>query len=117
MTSSNIHPVDLYAGQRLRQGRGMRKLSQAALGSRLLEPITFQQVQKYERGINRIAVSRLFEFAEILQLPVSFFLPEANPVTLPILSAKEASLLRDYNQLPPTTQIAITALLNAMRRD
>lgn len=57
--------------------RRMLNLSQEKLAERL--GITFQQVQKYERGTNRVGAGRLYQLARILQVPVSYFFPEASP--------------------------------------
>ncbi|MGR4863267.1 helix-turn-helix domain-containing protein [Caulobacter sp. LARHSG274] len=65
------HPVDLYVGARLRIRRKVLGLSQTQLADAL--GITFQQVQKYERGANRISASKLYEAARLLQSPVSYF--------------------------------------------
>jgi transcriptional regulator with XRE-family HTH domain len=71
------HPVDVHVGARLRQRRILLGRSQTALGN--AAGITFQQVQKYEGGGNRISSSRLFEFAKILDVPVSHFFEEMAP--------------------------------------
>jgi len=63
--------VDLHVGGRVRMRRKMLSLSQSALASAL--GLTFQQVQKYERGSNRISASKLYQIAQTLQVPVSFF--------------------------------------------
>jgi len=65
------HPVDVHVGQRLRLRRTMMSMSQEKLGSLL--GLTFQQIQKYERGTNRIGASRLWEIARLLETPMSFF--------------------------------------------
>jgi transcriptional regulator with XRE-family HTH domain len=65
------HAVDRYVGARVRERRKALKLSQIHLASRL--GLTFQQVQKYERGSNRISASKLFEIGVVLQTPVSWF--------------------------------------------
>ncbi len=65
------HPVDLHVGGRLKQIRGLRGLSQTNLADSV--GLTFQQIQKYENGANRISASRLWEFAERLNVPISFF--------------------------------------------
>jgi transcriptional regulator with XRE-family HTH domain len=54
------HPVDIYVGKRLRMRRTILGMSQEALGNST--GVTFQQIQKYERGVNRVGASRLFEF-------------------------------------------------------
>lgn len=67
-------PVDVHVGQRLKQRRTLMGMSQEKLGEAV--GLTFQQIQKYERGANRIGSSRLFEFSQILDVPVSFFFDE-----------------------------------------
>ncbi|NQW47280.1 MAG: helix-turn-helix transcriptional regulator [Planctomycetes bacterium] len=68
------HPVDVYVGSRFRQRRSLLGMSQTAVGD--AAGLTFQQIQKYERGSNRISASRLFEFAKVLDVPVSYFFDE-----------------------------------------
>lgn len=66
------HPVDIHVGQRLKQLRKVRGLSQTDLGNKL--ELSFQQIQKYETGSNRISASRLFELGQALNVePVYFF--------------------------------------------
>lgn len=71
MTKKIPNPVDRYVGSRVRMRRMMISMSQEKLGERL--GITFQQVQKYEKGTNRIGASRLQQISSILGVPVSFF--------------------------------------------
>jgi transcriptional regulator with XRE-family HTH domain len=68
---SEKSPIDQHVGSRIRMRRRMLSLSQTELGSQL--GITFQQVQKYEKGANRVAASRLQHMADILKVPVPFF--------------------------------------------
>ena len=65
------NPIDKHVGSRVRMRRMMLGMSQEKLGDAL--SLTFQQVQKYEKGTNRIGASRLQQIANILQVPVSFF--------------------------------------------
>lgn len=65
------NPIDAHVGARVRMRRLLLGLSQDKLGEEL--GVTFQQVQKYERGANRIGASRLFEIARVLTVPVGFF--------------------------------------------
>ena len=71
MNSKASQPVDQHVGARIRALRIMRGLSQEKLADR--SGITFQQVQKYEKGTNRVSPSRLVEFAETLQVDPSYF--------------------------------------------
>lgn len=65
------NPVDIHVGTRVRLRRQVLKMSQEKLGNQL--GVTFQQVQKYERGSNRIGASRLWKISDVLDVPVSFF--------------------------------------------
>lgn len=69
--AANPDPVDIHVGSRVRLRRTLLGMSQEKLGDAL--GLTFQQVQKYERGANRIGSSRLFKLSQILDVPVSFF--------------------------------------------
>lgn len=68
---STPHPVDIHVGRRLRLKRTILGMSQESVGKQI--GVTFQQIQKYERGINRMGASRLFDFAKALGVPVSYF--------------------------------------------
>ena len=70
MSTKAPNPVDKYVGSRVRMRRIMLGMSQEKLGDAL--GLTFQQVQKYEKGTNRVGASRLQQISEILQVPVSF---------------------------------------------
>ncbi len=70
-TSKHPDPVDVHVGSRVRLRRTLLGMSQEKLGGAL--QLTFQQVQKYERGANRIGSSRLYQLSRILDVPVSFF--------------------------------------------
>lgn len=69
-----IDPIDLHVGRRLKLRRALMGLSQERLG--VLLGVTFQQIQKYERGANRIGAGRLWQLAQILGVPVSWFFDE-----------------------------------------
>lgn len=69
------NPIDVHVGARVRFRRMLLGMSQEKLGERL--GLTFQQVQKYEKGINRIGASRLFELANVLGVNVQFFYDDA----------------------------------------
>jgi transcriptional regulator with XRE-family HTH domain len=69
------NPIDIHVGSRVRLRRMMLSMSQEKLGESL--GITFQQIQKYEKGTNRIGASRLQAIARVLQVPVSFFFEDA----------------------------------------
>ncbi|MFO1184828.1 MAG: helix-turn-helix transcriptional regulator [Bauldia sp.] len=75
MASKKPNPVDIHVGSRVRLRRMMIGMSQEKLGDSL--GITFQQIQKYEKGTNRVGASRLQHIAAILGVPVSFFFEDA----------------------------------------
>src|SRR5918997_6213624 len=101
------NPVDARVGARLRLRRNMLGLSQEKLGE--LIGLTFQQVQKYERGANRIGASRLYELSRVLDVLVSFFFDDTDPVRAPAMGGFaepsvetfESDLLRK----PETTEL------------
>src|ERR1700685_3645842 len=74
-------PIDVHVGSRVRLRRTLLGMSQEKLGNAV--GLTFQQIQKYERGANRIGASRLFDMSRVLDVPVQFFfddMPVENPV-------------------------------------
>jgi transcriptional regulator with XRE-family HTH domain len=76
------NPIDVHVGSRIRLRRNMLGLSQEKLGESL--GITFQQIQKYEKGTNRVGASRLQAISSILTVPVAFFFedaPGSNPTS------------------------------------
>ncbi len=70
-TKGTPDSVDVHVGQRLRVRRSLLGLSQEKLAEAI--GLTFQQIQKYERGINRISAGRLYQFSKILSVPISYF--------------------------------------------
>ena len=76
MIKKKPEPVDVHVGSRVRLRRTLLGMSQEKLGKAL--GLTFQQIQKYERGANRIGSSRLYQLSQILDVPVSFFFDDMN---------------------------------------
>ena len=68
------NPIDVHVGMRVHIRRTMRGMSQSKLGEAL--NVTFQQVQKYEKGKNRISASRLYQISQTLDVPISYFFDE-----------------------------------------
>ncbi|MBL4750392.1 MAG: helix-turn-helix transcriptional regulator [Amylibacter sp.] len=96
------HPVDEYVGKRVRQRRWMVGFSQQQLGEAV--GIKFQQIQKYETGMNRISASRLWDIADALGVSVTFFFDGYDGVSLTEGSAKantngQGDLLADKEAL------------------
>ncbi len=107
------HPVDVHVGKRIRHRRWLVGMTQQQLAESV--GIKFQQIQKYETGMNRVSASRLWDIASALSVPVSFFfegLGDTAPaeetdaptdVPLDILKDKEAlDLIRSYYAIPET---------------
>ncbi len=101
------HPVDVHVGKRIRHRRWMVGMTQQQLAERV--GIKFQQIQKYETGMNRVSASRLWDIADALSVPVSFFFEglrdgaAPGDTTLPgdILADREAlELVRSYYAIP-----------------
>jgi transcriptional regulator with XRE-family HTH domain len=77
--SGKPNPIDVHVGARVRLRRTLLGMSQEKLGEAI--GLTFQQVQKYERGANRIGASRLFDLSRVLDVPVSFFFDDMSDDT------------------------------------
>ncbi len=102
------HPVDVHVGKRIRHRRWMVGMTQQQLAEKV--GIKFQQIQKYETGMNRVSASRLWDIAEALDVPVSFFFEgiddeatASTSSTIPgdIMADKEAlELVRSYYSIP-----------------
>lgn len=102
------HPVDIHVGKRVRHRRWMVGMTQHQLAEKV--GIKFQQIQKYETGMNRVSASRLWDMAAALNVPVSFFFEgleshtdDVNGNAMPgdILADKEAlELVRSYYAIP-----------------
>jgi transcriptional regulator with XRE-family HTH domain len=88
MAKKAPNPIDKHVGSRVRMRRMMLSMSQEKLGDAL--GLTFQQVQKYEKGTNRIGASRLQQISHTLQVPVSFFFEGAPSLPNQIDGMKEA---------------------------
>lgn len=78
MVEKSPNPIDIHVGARVRLRRILLGISQEKLGEKL--GLTFQQVQKYEKGSNRISASRLFQIGQILEVSVQFFFDDMPPV-------------------------------------
>jgi transcriptional regulator with XRE-family HTH domain len=88
MPRGALNPIDKHVGSRVRMRRRVLDMSQTDLGNAL--GLTFQQVQKYEKGSNRIGASRLRHISQILQVPVPFFF-EGAPASIGWPAAEESA--------------------------
>ena len=122
------HPIDVHVGQRLRMRRTLLGMSQEAVAEAL--GLTFQQLQKYEKGSNRISASRLYELSQILDVPQAFFFEEmtdqlkkAGPKAVaalddgynPMAKRETLELVRAYYRIKdPAIRKSITELTRAV---
>jgi transcriptional regulator with XRE-family HTH domain len=108
--------VDTLAGQRLRAFRVAKGLSQTAVAEHL--GVTFQQVQKYERGANRMGASRLAAVADLLRVPVADFFEDnkiKSDAEFLIKTSQERRLLVAFRRLTPTQRASVADLVERMR--
>lgn len=89
-TKGTANSVDVHVGQRLRVRRSLLGLSQEKLADAI--GLTFQQVQKYERGMNRISAGRLYQFSKILDVPIAYFYEQFSG-----LNEENEKLLRGFS--------------------
>ncbi|WP_375651929.1 helix-turn-helix domain-containing protein [Bartonella sp. LB28NMGDW] len=122
MPTKNPHFIDILIGKRIRHRRIAMRLSQKALGNYL--GVSFQQIQKYEKGFNRVSAGCLLKIAQKLDVPVNFFY--ANLATKEDLSTKETllhhdqktysekehALLKNFRELKSKKQKAILWLIS-----
>jgi transcriptional regulator with XRE-family HTH domain len=114
------NPVDIYIGRRIRVRRTLLGMSQAALGNKL--GLTFQQVQKYERGANRVSGSRFVQLAAALDVPVSYFFDEhdtraAGDAEDAMQRRETLELARDYWRLSEGQRLAVRKIIRVMNAD
>ncbi len=114
MQSQNLN-IDLLVGKKIRLRRKLLKMSQTTLGNAL--GVSFQQIQKYENGLNRVSAGRLMEISDILNVPISFFYADIMPKRQPhhdeaISSREEYLLLKRFRTLTSIKQRAILQLLS-----
>ena len=118
MSRSTINPTDKYVGSRLRMRRLMLDMSQTNIADAL--GLTFQQVQKYEKGVNRVGAARLQQIASALDVPVTFFYDgdtKAREVEslLFLDSAFSLRLLRAYSKIKDqTVQRQLVSLMESI---
>ncbi len=116
--------VDIHVGKRLRQRRRQIGITQKALAQKT--GVKFQQVQKYETGANRVSASRLWDIADVLDVPVSYFFDELNPGAGKeswagpdadqLASRETCDLVASWYSMPATQRAILLALAKDMAR-
>lgn len=121
------HDVDIHVGGRVRLRRSALGLSQDQLGASV--GLSFQQIQKYERGANRIGASRLFHISKVLKVPISYFFESIGEFGLaeegnssyeadPVLKRETLELMRAYHQiLDPKQRKKILKLVQGLAEE
>lgn len=136
VAESGIGPIDAHVGSRIAARRKLLQLSQKELADRL--GITFQQVQKYEKGMNRIGAGRLFSIASILGVDINYFYDDVDNVAYAQLLEKNNSygflredtieqqfdsmngaeatmLLKAFYALPPKARASLLVMLTSLK--
>jgi transcriptional regulator with XRE-family HTH domain len=98
------HPVDRHVGLRMRIRRQMKRMSQEQLAESL--GVTFQQVQKYENGSNRVSASRLFDVSRALEAPINYFFEGLIENNLPGVAEEGADFIYDFLSTPEGVAVA-----------
>lgn len=113
------HPVDIHVGKRIRQQRWLSGMTQQQLAERV--GIKFQQIQKYETGINRVSASRLWDISRALGVPTSFFFEglqetDTGEPTLPDVFSdrKVLELIRSYYAVSTTRRHCLVDIAQAL---
>ena len=119
---ANSHPIDIHIGRLLRQRRTLLGLTQSGLGAAI--GVSFQQVQKYERGANRIGATQLFEVSRVLDIPISFFFEGATALSFKSQERKTGSrgneretlhLVRDFFRIPDRqVRLSVARMVKAL---
>ena len=120
--------IDVYVGQQIRVQRRLRGMSQTVLADKI--GLTFQQVQKYERGVNRVSASKLWAICNVLELPISKFFPPQEGATTSegMIQAEKAALgllgqpgglelIHGYSELPTSLQIPVRGLVRGIAKE
>ncbi len=111
-----LRPVDVHVGGRVRARRTLIGMSQEELGERV--GLTFQQIQKYENGMNRIGAGRLWRFSLILGRPISWFfegIGERKRKVRDLLAKRETlKFVRYFSACDPDVQKHLAAMINAV---
>lgn len=121
--TDTANPIDIYVGSRIRLRRNSLKISQGTLADAL--GLTFQQVQKYERGTNRVSASKLYDTARVLEVPVGFFfeglqvLPEGDVSEVDAMSSilktqQGYAMAKLFLQLPQSARGGVVSMLRGL---
>lgn len=116
-TKGKADPVDVHVGNRLRVRRTLLGVSQEKLAKDI--GLTFQQIQKYERGMNRISAGRLYQFSKILNVPLDYFFNQFPLVEHEnqVLSKDVLDVIRLYTGLDTSVQHSVKTLMKNLHAE
>lgn len=109
------HPVDIHVGRRVKSRRALREMSQTALADKI--GLTFQQLQKYESGANRISAGRLWDIAQTLDVSVAWFFEGIEgkaPAAAELVDAESLEFAQTAQALPKKLRKQVQGLLSAI---
>lgn len=125
--NDDVHPVDLHIGSRIRLRRKLLAISQTDLADAL--GLTFQQVQKYERGSNRVSASKLYEIAQRLDVSIGFFFeglsmsdntviaaPESMDLLILLTERNGHALAEVYVDMDPEQRVALVHVAHSINK-
>jgi transcriptional regulator with XRE-family HTH domain len=125
LNTADTHPIDKLVGARIRQRRRERGMSQMLIAEKI--GLTFQQIQKYERGGNRVSASKLYQIAQVLETPVEWFFPAivTDAERTPVLDSavhsaelvKSIEIAAVWNRVPNRTRQLVLSFLKNMAAD
>jgi len=110
------HPVDILVGQRIKAARKLQKLSQTELAHGV--GVSYQQIQKYEKGDNRVSASMLYDIAKFLNVNLRQFyegLEHADSGNTHQFDTQEINLMCKFRELPPERRKAVYKIVNSLR--
>ena len=109
------HPVDIQVGQRIKAARKLQKLTQTDLADGV--GVSYQQIQKYENGDNRVSASMLYEIAQALNIPMAYFyngIERPNSKDIAEFDTQELNFIRKYRQLTADRRHAVNKIVNSL---
>ncbi|MGH6978706.1 MAG: helix-turn-helix domain-containing protein, partial [Brevundimonas sp.] len=109
------HPIDILVGRRMAERRLVAGMNQSDLGRAI--GVTFQQVQKYERGANRVSASKLWQAAQALAVPITYFFDgaeAAGDVQTPPVTRQSSELQHLFADLAPNAQRLVLELAHQL---
>jgi len=109
------HPIDKHVGNKIKTARKLRKMTQTDLAQAI--GISYQQVQKYEKGDNRVSASMMYMIAQAINIPMAYFyngIERPNKGGIDEFDSRELTIIRKYRKMPPDKQNAVYRVVNSL---